>query len=104
MQLYDVNEVTRARPLAIALASRFRFLAGALSVLLLACGHDTTVDRRSPAAVRDTSSTHEATAAGEVVVDSAAHSPTTSVRWITDANALALVTALNAREKAAVEV
>jgi predicted outer membrane protein len=47
---------------------------------------------------------HEAVAGGDVAPGSATHAPTTAVRWITDANAVAVVSALNAREIASADV
>jgi len=71
----------------------------ALSVsLIVACGRDEPRGRRSPAVAVDT-------AGGEVVVgnEPAAPAPRTA-RWITDANALSLVSAVNTRAIAAADV
>jgi len=68
----------------------------ALSVLSIACGHDAPPDHRPTHVVIDT-------AGGEVVGDPAAKPVATPARWITDANALSLLTTLNARELAAVD-
>lgn len=64
---------------------------------IMGCGRDQPRERRSTAVVVDT-------AAGEVVVSNETAAPPRTARWITDANALSLAAAVNARAIAAADV
>jgi predicted outer membrane protein len=70
----------------------------ALSVSLIACGRGESRDRPPTRAVAID------TAGGEVVADAPAAPAAATARWISDANALALVTALNSRQIAAADI
>jgi len=77
--------------------SRYRSTSAALialSISISACGDD---------AGRNRETTHEATAGGEVVAEPSAAPAAPSERWINDANALSLASALNARAIAAAD-
>jgi len=70
----------------------------AISVsVIVACRHDEPRERRSTAVVVDT-------AGGEVVGNEPATPPAPTARWITDANAVSLASALNGRAIAAADV
>jgi predicted outer membrane protein len=66
-----------------------------LSISVFACGHD---DAKRPTPTR------EAIAGGEVVAEPASKPAVNSARWISDANTLSLLSALNARAIAAADV
>lgn len=87
--------------------SRIRLAAVVVIAVCVACGRDESPKQQpAQAAVRDTVRHTRDTileAGGEVVSDSVA---TTAVkeRWITDANVLSLLTAMNARQIAAADI
>jgi len=98
------HESRKARRLAKPVLGRCA-IALALSVSSIGCGHDKSTDRRPSHVVRDTvAKPIEESAGGEVVPAPATAPQTSKVRWITDANAVSLVAALNAREIAAADV
>lgn len=77
--------------------SRYQSTSAALAVLsffLVACGHDAANDR---------SRSHEATSAGDVVMEVPSTPAATTARWITDANTVSLLNTLNSRAIAAAD-
>jgi predicted outer membrane protein len=77
-------------------ATKLSLVAFGLS-LIVACGHDEPRARPSNGVVVDT-------AGGEVVGNEPASPPPRTARWITDANALSLASAVNTRAIAAADV
>jgi predicted outer membrane protein len=81
---------------AKAVATRSALAVIALSVSSIGCRHDRQTPHRAVRGVGDTVA-QSREAGGEVVSESARNPQASSIRWITDANALSLVAAMNAR-------
>jgi predicted outer membrane protein len=100
----SLNRSTTPRAFARPTLGRSGLTVVALSVLSLACGHDGKSERQASRTVADSvARLREEIAGGEVVTLPAATQPTSRIRWISDANALSLITALNARQIAAAD-